>query len=86
MKVSELNHLTEQIMGAAIEVHRHLGPGLSESAYQECLCRELALRGISLLLSALSLRSLRLCGFANWRSPVNRSDVALNRYYAGMTS
>jgi GxxExxY protein len=39
--------LTEQIIGAAIEVHRHLGPGLLESAYEECLCHELQLRGFS---------------------------------------
>jgi GxxExxY protein len=38
--------LTEQIIGAAIEVHRALGPGLLESAYEECLCVELGLRGI----------------------------------------
>ncbi len=38
--------LTEQIIGAAIEVHRLLGPGLLESAYEECLCRELTLRKI----------------------------------------
>lgn len=38
--------LTEQIIGAAIEVHRHLGPGLLESAYEECLCHELGLRGL----------------------------------------
>lgn len=38
--------LTEQIIGAAIEVHRHLGPGLLESAYEECLCHELHLRGL----------------------------------------
>ena len=43
----ELNELTEVIIGAAIEVHRHLGPGLLESAYQKCLCHELKLRGIS---------------------------------------
>src|SRR5438445_11048094 len=43
---SKLLHsgLTEQIIGAAIEVHRVLGPGLLESAYEECLCRELSLR------------------------------------------
>lgn len=41
------NVLSEQIIGAAVEVHRHLGPGLLESAYQECLCRELILRGLS---------------------------------------
>ena len=39
--------LTEQIIGAAIEVHRHLGPGLLESAYEECLCHELQLRGLT---------------------------------------
>jgi GxxExxY protein len=38
--------LTEQILGAAIEVHKGLGPGLLESAYEECLCHELNLRGI----------------------------------------
>lgn len=42
----ELNKITEEIIGAAIEVHKALGPGLLESAYEECLCRELALRGI----------------------------------------
>ena len=42
----ELNQCTEQIIGAAIEVHRALGPGLLESAYEECLCRELAFRSI----------------------------------------
>ena len=38
--------LTEQILGAAIEVHRVLGPGLMESAYEECLCHELNLRSL----------------------------------------
>jgi GxxExxY protein len=38
---------TAPIIGAAIEVHRHLGPGLLESAYEECLCHELHLRGLS---------------------------------------
>lgn len=38
--------LTEQIIGAAIEVHRTLGPGLLESAYEECLAREFAIRQI----------------------------------------
>ena len=39
-------NVTEKVIGAAIEVHRFLGPGLLESAYEECLCRELTLRGI----------------------------------------
>ena len=41
-----LNELTGAVIGAAVEVHRSLGPGLLESAYQQCLCRELELRGI----------------------------------------
>ena len=39
--------LTQAVIGAAIEVHRRLGPGLLESAYEECLCHELQLRGMS---------------------------------------
>ncbi len=41
-----LEELTEHVIGAAIEVHRELGPGLLESAYEECLCHELHLRNI----------------------------------------
>jgi GxxExxY protein len=40
------SELTGEIIGAAVEVHQHLGPGLLESAYEECLCRELELRGV----------------------------------------
>lgn len=39
------NAITGAIIGAAIEVHKLLGPGLLESAYEECLARELALQG-----------------------------------------
>jgi len=38
--------LPEKIIAAAIEVHRQLGPGLLESAYEKCLCREFELRGL----------------------------------------
>ena len=41
-----VNRITGDVIGAAIEVHRSLGPGLLESAYQECLARELVLRHI----------------------------------------
>ena len=41
-----LNELTHEIVGAAIEVYRHLGPGLLESSYRDCLCHELSLRGV----------------------------------------
>jgi GxxExxY protein len=44
---SEKDPRTNAIIGAAIEVHRHLGPGLLESAYEECLGHELHLRGIA---------------------------------------
>jgi GxxExxY protein len=40
------NELTKVIIGAAIDVHRQLGPGLLESAYEACLCHELGLRQI----------------------------------------
>ena len=39
--------LTEQVIGAGMDVHRILGPGLMESVYEECLCYELGLRGLS---------------------------------------
>ena len=42
----ELNGITKEIRGAAIEVHKGWGPGLLESVYEECRCRELALRGM----------------------------------------
>ncbi len=41
------NQTSKEIIGAAIEVHRALGPGLLESAYEECLCQELTLRNLS---------------------------------------
>jgi len=42
----DINKLTRDVIGAAIEVHKALGPGLLESAYEECLCHELKLRKI----------------------------------------
>ena len=38
--------LSHEVIGAAIEVHKSLGPGLLESAYEECLCQELTLRNL----------------------------------------
>ena len=43
---AQRDSLTEESIGAAIEVHRAIGPGLLESAYQECLCVELGLRNL----------------------------------------
>lgn len=42
----EINKITEIIIGCAIEVHKHLGPGLLESAYESCLCYELTKAGL----------------------------------------
>ena len=61
------NQITGAIIGAAIEVHRALGPGLLESAYEECLCRELSLRQIPFerqLPLPVEYKGLRLdCGY-----------------------
>ena len=42
----DINKLTSEVIGAAIEVHKILGPGLLESAYEECLCHEFGLRAM----------------------------------------
>jgi GxxExxY protein len=59
--------LTREIIAAAIEVHKELGPGLLESAYEECLCHELSLRGIAFqrqVPQAVSYKGVRLdCGY-----------------------
>lgn len=59
--------LTETIIGAAIEVHRELGPGLLESAYEECLCHELKLRHLTFERQVplpVSYKGVRLdCGY-----------------------
>ena len=47
MNLSHGNALSERVIKSAIEVHRHLGPGLLESTYEECLCFELAQSGIA---------------------------------------
>jgi len=46
MEKKELNKITESIIGAAIDVHRELGPGLLESSYEVCLAHELAKKGL----------------------------------------
>jgi GxxExxY protein len=44
----DINELSNRVIGAAIEVHKSLGPGLLESAYEECICHELSIKGIAL--------------------------------------
>ena len=46
-KFDDINNLTGEVIGAAIEVHRILGPGLLENVYEQCLCRELKLRNFN---------------------------------------
>ena len=71
----EHNALTERVIGAAIEVHRHLGSGLLESAYEECLCRELSLKGLPFerqLELPIEYKGVRLeCGY--------RLDIVVER-------
>ena len=47
MNDEQLNQLTRRIIGCAIEVHRHLGPGLLESIYESALCIELKMAGLA---------------------------------------
>ena len=44
--MTNMNQLSSRIIGAAIEVHKNLGPGLLESAYEECLCHKLSIQGL----------------------------------------
>lgn len=46
MNVEELNQLSNQVVGAAIEVHKAMGPGQLEAVYEDCLVEEFRLRGI----------------------------------------
>jgi GxxExxY protein len=63
----DLNELSGRIIGAAIEVHQALGPGLLESTYEECLCHELGLNNLSFKRQQhlpVSYKSVRLdCGY-----------------------
>jgi GxxExxY protein len=63
----KVNEITEAVIGAAIEVHRSLGPGLLESAYTQCLCHELTLRKLSFDLEVplpIFYKGLKLdCGY-----------------------
>ena len=62
-----INQLNEQIIGAAIEVHRDVGPGLLESAYQRALSHELTLRG-------LKFEEQKLC-------PIKYKDLVIDDAY-----
>lgn len=66
-EAQRINKVTETIIGCAIEVHRILGPGLLESAYEECLCHELARAGLGFRRQVempLAYKTVRLdCGY-----------------------
>ena len=63
----EFDPLSNRVIGCAIEVHRHLGPGLLESAYQECLAYELSHAGVSFQ--------------KEWPLPVRYKDVLIDCGY-----
>ncbi len=63
----EFDAVSNRVIGCAIEVHRHLGPGLLESAYQECLAYELRRAGISF--------------HKEWSLPVRYKDVLIDCGY-----
>ena len=66
-KAARLNRLTEQVIGAAMKVHRVLGPGLLESAYEACLACELAELGLKIAQQqpiSVTYRGVKLnCGY-----------------------
>jgi len=67
----DINDLTGQIIGSAIEVHKALGPDLLESAYEECLCHEFDLRGISYKRQhAVPFSGIKIGLFINFNVPV----------------
>ena len=73
--MKNLNELTDAIIGTAMEVHRMLGPGVLESTYEMCLCRELNIRGILFqrqVAIPVEYKGVRLdCGY--------RADIVVDR-------
>ena len=63
----EVNTITEKIIGASIDVHKALGPGLLESAYEECLCYELEQRKVQFI--------------RQYNLPINYKDVYIDCGY-----
>ena len=63
----EFDEVSNRVIGCAIEVHRHLGPGLLESAYEQCLAHELSRNGIGFQLQLalpVQYKDVRLdCGY-----------------------
>ena len=76
---SRLNQVTEQIIGAAINVHRALGPGLLESAYESCLLYELTQQGLKVEAQKplpVVYREVKLdCGYQLEMRPCSRMEL-----------
>jgi hypothetical protein len=64
------NEISEKIIGAAIEVHKILGPGLLESVYEEALCHEFYIRGINFLRQQKHLGLI-----INFHKPILREGI-----------
>lgn len=66
-ETQRINEITERVIGACIDIHRQLGPGLLESAYEECLCYELSLNELAFERQKelpVTYKSVRLdCGY-----------------------
>ena len=83
--IKDEDTFSKEIIGAAIEVHRNLGPGLLESAYEECLCRELAICNLTVeriepiheaqLLTYLKLSGLKLGILINFNVPFLKDGI-----------
>jgi GxxExxY protein len=74
--MDERDPLTQEVIGAAIEVHREMGPGLLESVYQKCMEREFALRGLVCQPQA----HLTLCYKGE---PLGEDDFIMDLYFPG---
>jgi len=70
---------SRQVIGAAIEVHRHIGPGLLEDIYEKCLLRELELRGVGV--ESQVVVPVRYKGL-NFEQPL-KLDLFVERNYSG---
>ncbi|MGA8164619.1 MAG: GxxExxY protein [Waddliaceae bacterium] len=62
----QTNQLTQAIIGAAIEVHKRLGPGLLESAYRACLAYELRKRGFDVIVEKPVPVAFAIAKFTGW--------------------
>ncbi len=83
---TERDPLTEQIIAAAIEVHKTMGPGLLESVYEDCLCHEFTLRGVSFRRQVplhLAYKGLKLD--ATYRIDILVEDTVIVEIKAGDT-